>query len=287
MNQIIESIIYISLASAVALFAYKKKSLSLSGSIAAFLTAIVHLFAGYTFAFYLLTFFFTSSFLTKVGKEQKKKLEAKYIEESQRSAEQVCSNSIIASLCCVILLLLNSPKGRDACFDYSQFQAFLYAIVPGFYSCTTGDTWSSEIGILNKHQPISIVTFKRVPAGTNGGVSSLGSLIGFLGSFMIGILTAVLISYECAFYPSLFILITMIVTGCGVIGNILDSVLGATLQYSGWDEERKCVVRQPGENVKHISGKNILSNSMINFITSTVSGIICAILLVYVRKLYI
>jgi uncharacterized membrane protein len=43
------------------------------------------------------------------------------------------------------------------------------------YSCCCGDTWSSEIGVLSKMQPILIIKpWKKVVPGVNGGVSLIG-----------------------------------------------------------------------------------------------------------------
>ncbi|ELP90860.1 hypothetical protein EIN_359430 [Entamoeba invadens IP1] len=122
---------------------------------------------------------------------------------------------------------------------------------------------------------VLISTLKQVPAGTNGGVSSLGLTVGFLGSLLIGLVCSISFTFFCGVHPTSFLLILFSVTLSGVLGNLLDSFLGSTLQYSGFDTVTNCVVRQPGENVKHISGRDVLGNSEINIITSSVAGLIC------------
>lgn len=85
--------------------------------------------------------------------------------------------------------------------------------------------------------------------------------------------------------------------GCGgLLGSIIDSVIGATLQYSGecsfaifiivktyfffsiecvlGQDEKGRIVEQPGPGVRHISGHRILDNHSVNLISCILTGII-------------
>ncbi len=55
------------------------------------------------------------------------------------------------------------------------------------YSCSNGDTWSSELGVLSSGNPILITSLRRVPKGTNGGVSALGMVASIIAGFVIGV----------------------------------------------------------------------------------------------------
>lgn len=54
----------------------------------------------------------------------------------------------------------------------------------------------------------------------------------------------------------------------GVVGCMLDSVLGALVQFSGWDDEQKRVVSAPDKGVKHIAGRHWLDNNAVNFVAA-------------------
>lgn len=62
----------------------------------------------------------------------------------------------------------------------------------------------------------------------------------------------------------------------GVVGNLLDSYLGAVAQYSGYSISKQCIVASAGPGVVHISGKAILSNTQVNFISALITAGITA-----------
>lgn len=59
----------------------------------------------------------------------------------------------------------------------------------------------------------------------------------------------------------------------GVLGNLIDSMLGATLQYSGFDTSKQKVVTAPGPKIQHISGFALLSNSHVNLVSSILTSL--------------
>jgi uncharacterized membrane protein len=95
------------------------------------------------------------------------------------------------------------------------------------------------------HYCFNITFNQRVRKGTNGGVTIDGLLAAAAGGFSIG-LAFVLIGFlttQCA--PDVFwrqLLVVPLATVAGLCGSLIDSFLGATVQYSGYCSIRKKVL---------------------------------------------
>ncbi|KAM6386761.1 transmembrane protein 19 isoform 3-T4 [Alca torda] len=112
--------------------------------------------------------------------------------------------------------------------------------------------------------------------GTNGAVSFVGLLSSLLGGMAVGI----------AYFITQLIFVTdleisapqwpIIVFGAaaGLLGSIVDSYLGATMQYSGFDQNIGMVVSYQTKNSKHISGKPILDNNTVNLFSSIIIALV-------------
>ncbi|KAG0953108.1 hypothetical protein G6F26_000342 [Rhizopus arrhizus] len=141
----------------------------------------------YVFTVVLLTFFLTSSKLTKFKAERKRVLEADYEALSQRNLTQVICNGLLGGITVSLFQWVSCLKGKHELLliNYGRH-----------YGCCAGDTWASELGILNKEWPILITKFKKVPPGTNGGVSGLGLLASIAGGGCIGLVAAITLWFE-------------------------------------------------------------------------------------------
>jgi uncharacterized membrane protein len=58
------------------------------------------------------------------------------------------------------------------------------------FACCLGDTLASELGILASGGPWLVTSLRRVPPGTNGGMSAAGTLASILGGAAVGVLMA-------------------------------------------------------------------------------------------------
>lgn len=148
------------------------------------------------------------------------------------------------------------------------------------YACAAGDTWASELGVLATSQPrlVTSLFLRRVPPGTNGGMSLLGTAASAAGGLFVG-----LIFYALSLAmspPSLASQAPMVLVGlvCGLLGSLLDSLLGATLQASYYSHRKRKVVRclDPNDaSVEHVCGVDVLSNESVNAVSIALT-MLCA-----------
>lgn len=266
----------------VAVYGYKRKSVNLGGAIFGFMVAFVLTLSNYGFLAALFTFFITSSKATKVRPHLKRKIEADFKEDGQRNWVQVMCNSGMATQLALLYLLDVGASERPIDFIKDYRASWLSIGVLGVFACCNGDTWASELGtVFATSDPFLVSSWKRVPKGTNGGVSFIGTVFSTIGGLLVGF------SQYCAIYcfsdrvlwayaPPQW---PMIFFGAlaGLLGSLIDSVLGATLQYSGLDENGR-IVNHSSQAVKHISGRNILDNHSVNLISTVIMGLLMPML---------
>ncbi|CAH9089448.1 unnamed protein product [Cuscuta epithymum] len=279
----VQPVVAVLISTVIAAGAYLRKSLDLSGALAGFLVMSIHIAVNYRFGAMLLVFFFTSSKFTKLGEERKRNLDAEFKEGGQRNWIQVLFNSGIATV--MVLIAWKLIGTHDVCLDSKQSQVITSLIggIIGHYCCCNGDTWSSELGILSNEQPRLITTFKRVKRGTNGGVTRAGLLAAAVAGSVIG-LTFVLLGFlttKCTYSVALKqLLVIPLSAAAGLCGSLIDSLLGATLQFSGFCSVRNKVVGKPGPTVKKISGLSVLDNNAVNlvsiFLTAALVSVACS-----------
>lgn len=110
--------------------------------------------------------------------------------------------------------------------------------VSGVFACCNGDTWASELGpVLSNSDPFLITAWKRVPKGTNGAISLMGTIASSLGGLLIGVAQYITLYYfaDIMLWANAPPQWPVILFGAlaGFLGSLIDSLLGATLQYSG------------------------------------------------------
>jgi uncharacterized membrane protein len=77
------------------------------------------------------------------------------------------------------------PCGID--FANSPRPSALACSLIAHHATSLADTLASELGILSKGCPILVTNGRKVPPGTNGGVTLMGTGCSALGGFIIGL----------------------------------------------------------------------------------------------------
>jgi len=179
---------------------------------------------------------------------------------------------------------LPDPSHSSPNFLFNVGRALIIATL-GHFACCCGDTFASEVGVLARSRPRLVTApWRTVPPGTNGGMSALGTGASFAGGVLVGISMALDLWIEragCLVFrqsetslPQLFLFLGMYGGLGGVVGSLVDSLLGATVQRSVYSKSLKMVLKDgastSGSEVSVISGLNFLSNNQVNFVSSFV-----------------
>ncbi|KAF2842191.1 hypothetical protein M501DRAFT_1008187 [Patellaria atrata CBS 101060] len=248
---------YIAVPATLALVyrAWSHKSLTPAGIVAATFTAVAHAMHPWSVFFVLLcVFFLAGTRVTKIKHNIKSTLTLSSHSlsgvESPRTHAQVLANSLVASV--LILLhtyMLSHRPGASAkpCYRWMRGCDLLVVGIVANYAAVTADTFSSELGILSRSNPLLITApWRRVPRGTNGGITLMGLLAGGAGALLIAICAVVLLPFCEDWDMNSKALFAAAVTGVGLAGSLLDSLLGATLQASVVDTRSGKVVEGDG-----------------------------------------
>lgn len=263
---------------AISIYGYKKKSLSVSGAFLAFFVGFIMTISSYCFFACLFTFFFSSSRATKFRSGIKRKFEENFKEGGQRNWVQVLCNGGMATQLSLLYLLDIGCSERPIDFAKDYRASWLAIGILGCIATCNGDTWASELGtVFGESQPFLITTRERVPKGTNGGITIVGTLFSALGGAVIGLANYLVIAYSVdsqvlAMSPPQWPLLIIGALG-GFLGSMIDSFLGATLQFSGLNNKGQ-LVSQPSQAVKSISGRALLDNHSVNLISSVIMGLL-------------
>lgn len=189
------------------------RKLSVAGALTGGLLAgLLYKGAGFTGLLMLATFFIAGTVATAIGSDEKARLGIAEENKGQRTAGQVLANGGVAALAGLLAII-------------KPHQLVLWQLVAAAaLSSASADTLSSELGSIYGKSFYNILTFKKDKRGLDGVVSMEGFLWGLAGSATIALIYAA--GYG---HPAHMIWIVL----AGTIGNMADSLLGASLERQG------------------------------------------------------
>jgi uncharacterized protein (TIGR00297 family) len=200
------------------------RTVASSGIIAALLhVVVVYVALGTPGAIVILTVIFGGTFVSSLPRLVPKRAVARDLQEPRTWRNAVANGGVAAAISLWHLLPVHPPNAATSA-----------SLVVGSLAAALSDTVSHELGVLIGGRPRLITTFRRARIGEDGAVSLWGTLLGLVTAcglsglaFTLGLLDA-----RSAVASAIG----------GFIGNLVDSVLGATL-------ERKGVLGNNGVNV--------------------------------------
>jgi uncharacterized protein (TIGR00297 family) len=170
---------------------------------------LIFIGAGYTGIAMVAMFFLLGSTATSWRSGIKERLGIAELNKGRRKAGQVLANAGVAAILGLMIWQLPEHTGL--------FQLMMASSL----ASAASDTLSSELGNVYGRRFINIVSFKSDKRGENGVVSLEGTVFGVLGALVI----AVVYSIGLGFTSNLLLIVI-----AGTIGNLADSVLGATFE---------------------------------------------------------
>lgn len=207
-------IVALACATLIAVLAMRARALAPSGALAAIVVGtLVVTGGGWWSGLALVTFFTTSSALSLWRKRRQASIQQR---GSRRDAVQVLANGGVAAV-----FALFAMTGAPGIWTLALIASLAAA---------NADTWATEIGGMSGHTPRRITNFRAVEAGTSGGISAPGTLAALAGALLVACIGWIGWGLHQLPGNQPPIVLTLLVTGGGFLGCLIDSLLGATVQ---------------------------------------------------------
>ena len=165
----------------------------------------------------MLIFAIASFIVTRMWFSYKKNMQ----EQEGKHGERGVSNVFYAGLIGVIIAVASAFSNSLHLSGVHFFELFAVS-----FAVITSDTFASEVGVIDSNVRL-ITNMQKVSPGTNGGISLTGTVASIIGALIIGVSFSLLAYEHFVLYKVLFI------TAMGFLGNLVDSLLGATLERAG------------------------------------------------------
>ena len=243
------------LAILISLVSYKFNFLKFSGMLTVFVMAfIIFSLGGWKWTLPMVTFFILSNLISKYkkliipGDDLSEKSE-------RRDTTQVLANGGFATLLLIANFFITSE--------------LLYLAYVSSIAVVCADTWETEIGTLIKGNTFDILRFNLVQPGISGGISAAGTMGGLAGAFTVAISSLYWINKN-------HFLFTLVVAATGIIGSVIDSIIGAAFQRKNICLKCRSVTEKSVHcqtSTQIFSGISWLNNDAVNFAAASFGGI--------------
>lgn len=226
----------LALCAALSALSYRFSLLTASGAVASFVVGMVIGGLGSIgWLATLIVFTFMGFFVTKFRFQIKQLKGVQEGHKGERTYRNVLANGLIPSLVAIVAFAGGAQNSTLAGV------AFITAV-----SVAASDTTASELGVLSSRTYL-ITNGKRVPPGTDGGISLFGTFCCIAAAAV-----ASLIGWVAIFPSNLFDPLILLPISMGVAGCMIDSVIGATL-------ERRGMVTKLGNNILSMAVGTLLA----------------------------
>lgn len=208
-------VLIVGLSFALSYLAYRFELLNLAGAIASLVVGLIVGFLGSIYWLLVLVAFTLMGFAaTKAGFSKKKERGLQEGTKGERGAKNVLGVSIPAAIIALMYYYLQ--------WDFTMMGIAYIATI----AVASADTAASELGTRDPRVRL-ITNLKKVPPGTNGGISIFGTL-----ASLVGALAASAIGWVIIFgFSELSLFFIPVLSG--FVGCMLDSFFGVTLEDQG------------------------------------------------------
>ena len=211
MDPLISAAVAIILSLVLSAVAWKTGMLTGHGGIAAAaVLLVIGVLGGLDWLLMLVVFALVGFIVTKIAFSKKKD---KGVQEGT-SGERGWKNIVGVALAPAIISILN--------FTIPGHHDLMSVVYLSTITVAASDTVASEIGVRDARTWL-ITTFEKVTAGTNGGISVLGSAVSFVAALAVAVLGWVILFRDLSW-------LLLIPAFAGMAGNLLDSLFGATIE---------------------------------------------------------
>lgn len=162
----------------------------------------------------LTLFFVAGTLVSQWKKREKQQLQLAQENEGKRTIVNAVANGGVAGVCGLLAWWL------------PEYQRIFEVAMMASIASANSDTFSSELGNVYGKRYINILTLSADRRGLDGVISWEGLLAGVVGSLLVALL------YVAHHSFGLFSFAVLICVA-GILGNLSDSYLGATLQRKG------------------------------------------------------